>query len=74
MSKTYFVAVDGITLDEIVFEYYGASSGYVEAVLRVNPGLVLQGAKLARGTYVLLPDLPTTTKDNSSSNEVRLWS
>lgn len=59
----------GDTLDALVFRYLGASSGYVEQALAINPALAALGAVLPAGTMVTLPDAmeaPTGARDSIS--------
>jgi phage tail protein X len=52
-----------------VFRYLGASSGYVEQALTLNPSLAALGAVLPAGTMVTLPDAmeaPTSARDSIS--------
>ncbi|MBV8622656.1 MAG: tail protein X [Herbaspirillum sp.] len=59
----------GDTLDALVFRYLGASSGYVEQALALNPALAALGAVLPAGTVVALPAAmvaPSTTQDSIS--------
>ncbi len=59
----------GDTLDALVFRYLGASSGYVEQALTLNPSLAALGAVLPAGTMVTLPDAveaPTSARDSIS--------
>ena len=57
-------ALQGDTVDEICWRYYGRTDGTVEAVLEANEGLADYGVVLPLGTLVDLPDLTTvqTTK------------
>lgn len=59
----------GDTLDALMFRYLGASSGYVEQALTLNPSLAALGAVLPAGTMVTLPDAmeaPTSARDSIS--------
>lgn len=59
----------GDTLDALVFRYLGASSGYVEQALTLNPSLAALGAVLPAGTVVTLPDAmdaPASARDSIS--------
>lgn len=60
-------------LDLIVFDEYGAVSGYLEAVLDYedNRGLGELGPVLPAGVEVTLPDLELPTA--STTETVRLW-
>jgi phage tail protein X len=68
MSSYY--TKDGDTLDTICHRHYGASSGYVEAVLEANRNLAAQGAILPSGMMILLPDLPELKPYKAT---LRLW-
>ena len=60
-SGLYYVSSEGDVLDVIVAVHYGDTlGGKVEAVLAANPGLSAQGAVLAAGVRIILPDLSTT--------------
>ena len=59
----------GDTLDALVFRYLGASTGYVEHTLALNPALAALGAVLPAGTVVTLPaavEAPSATQDSIS--------
>lgn len=59
----------GDTLDALVFRYLGASSGYVEQALALNPALAALGPVLPAGTMVTLPaavEAPSTAQDSIS--------
>lgn len=63
-------AWQGDTVDMICQRFYGATSGYVEAVLDFNPGLSALGPVLPMGTRVSLPDVrPAETEITL----VQLW-
>lgn len=56
-SVQSFLSSDGQTVDEIVFAYYGdTSGGIVEAVLEANAGLAALGPFLPAGVQIILPD------------------
>lgn len=63
-------AVQGDTLDDLVWQHYGRSAGAVEAVLEANPGLADLGAILPVGTRVELPDLAPA---KPTGNRLKLW-
>jgi phage tail protein X len=67
---TRYRTKDGDALDTICYRHYGASSGYVEAVLEANRGLATHGAVLPAGITILLPDLPEL---KSYQVTLRLW-
>lgn len=59
----------GDTLDALVFRYLGASGGYVEQALALNPALAALGAVLPAGTMVTLPaavEAPSAAQDSIS--------
>lgn len=61
----------GDTLDSLVFRYLGASSGYVEQALALNPALAALGAVLPAGTMVTLP--PAVTTPSTTQESISLW-
>lgn len=69
MSKTV-KSIQNDTIDSICWRYYGRSSGVVEAVLDANPHLADIGVILPIATNVLLPDLSTPQKTETTIN---LW-
>lgn len=69
MATIYMTAQNEMT-DAICWHVYGASSGYVERVLDVNPGLAEVGPVLPIGMRVLLPDLPKAAQERKI---VSLW-
>ena len=66
-----YITKDGDMLDKICWEYYGKSSGYMEQVLAVNPGLAELGPVYNAGVSIELPEISTTT---NTAARVRLWS
>ncbi|WP_079218144.1 tail protein X [Herbaspirillum robiniae] len=61
----------GDTLDALVYRYLGASSGYVEQALTLNPDLAAFGAILPAGTIVELPAAVSAAA--TDQNSVSLW-
>ncbi len=61
----------GDTLDALVFRYLGASSGYVEQALALNPALAALGAVLPAGTMVTLPAV--TAAPSTAQDSISLW-
>ncbi len=57
-------------LDAICYAHYGASTGYMEAVLLANPGLANQAPLLTAGISIVLPELPVLA---AKQQIVRLW-
>lgn len=51
-------ALQGDTIDQLCWRYYGRTAGVVEQVLQSNPGLAAHGPVLPMGTLVELPDEP----------------
>ena len=58
MNGTVVHAIQGDTVDALVWRHYGRTAGLVELVLDANPGLSAHGPVLPMGTPVLLPPLP----------------
>ena len=59
---------EGDMLDWICWRHYGRQSTAVEEVLEANPGLADQGAMIAAGQLITLPDL-----DEPELDIVRIW-
>ncbi|MDU2733738.1 MAG: tail protein X, partial [Mixta calida] len=51
-------ALQGDTVDEICYRYYGRTQQAVEQVYAANPGLAERGAVLPHGCALTLPELP----------------
>ncbi len=66
----YYQTKEGDMLDAICYAHYGASTGYVEAVLLANPGLANQAPLLPADISIVLPQLPALT---TKQQIVRLW-
>ncbi|WP_075686380.1 tail protein X, partial [Serratia marcescens] len=50
-------ALQGDTVDQLCYRYYGKTQGVTEAVLEANPGLCEGGPFLAAGQVIALPDI-----------------
>lgn len=61
--------IEGQTLDQIAWSYYGDVLGSVEAILEANPGLASHGPTLPGGLVIELPNY-NPPKPNKG---VRLW-
>jgi len=79
-AATVTVKQEDASLDLICFEYAyarlgdrkqaGLLTGYVEAILAINPGLAALGSVLPLGTVIHLPAFETEAK---APETVRLW-
>lgn len=69
MSKTV-KSIQNDSIDSICWRYYGRSSGIVEIVLQANPQLAFFDAILPIATDVLLPDIASPQKTETTIN---LW-
>lgn len=69
MAKTYTTR-QGETVDIACLSHYGRTSGVVEAVLAVNPGLAGFGPVLPLGTHILMPDMPSVSAERRLTS---LW-
>ncbi len=65
-QKTYEVIREDETLDEIVFNYYGASFDYLEKVLEANDFLVSEELYLPVGTTIILPQLEEQAEERET--------
>lgn len=61
----------GDTLDALVYRYLGASGGYVEQALALNPDLAQLAAILPSGTIVNLPAPAAAPATDQGS--ISLW-
>lgn len=52
-----YTTKQGDMVDAICSQKYGDESGYVEAILRVNPGLADEGLVLPAGVLIELPEI-----------------
>ncbi|WP_413504840.1 tail protein X [Serratia grimesii] len=62
-------AMQGDTVDEICWRYYGRTQGVVEQVYSLNEGLADAGAILSHGQPVELPDVTAAPQRET----VNLW-
>lgn len=69
MAKTYTTR-QGETVDIACLSHYARTSGVVEAVLAVNPGLAGLGPVLPFGTQILMPDMPSVSAESRLTS---LW-
>lgn len=58
------------TIDQVCRRIYGAESGYVEAVLALNPGLAAKAKILPVGTAI---DMPEIAASEATTPVVTLW-
>lgn len=63
-------SIQNDTIDSICWRYYGLSSGVVEMVLQANPQLAELDPILPIATDVVLPDISTPQKTETTIN---LW-
>lgn len=63
-------SIQNDTIDSICWRYYGRSSGVVEMVLQANPQLAELDPILPIATDVVLPDISTPQKIETTIN---LW-
>lgn len=64
------IAHQGDTVDAICWRHYGRTTGVVEQVLDVNPGLAELGTVLPMGTAITLPEVATQAPQRQVVN---LW-
>lgn len=64
-------ALQGDTVDAIVWRVFGRTAGLVEQVLELNPGLAALGVIVPEGTEILLPE-PAAAQE-PTSQRVQLW-
>lgn len=62
-------ALQGDTVDQLCYRYYGKTQGVTEAVLEANPGLCEGGPFLAAGQVIALPDIARQAREDI----VQLW-
>jgi phage tail protein X len=72
MAEVIEIRRDGMTVDLVCHEYYGATSGHTERVLSANPGLAARGAVLPAGTRLTMPERSSVTTPAAAS--ISLWS
>lgn len=65
-------ALQNDTVDAICQRIYGATAGYVEAVLEANRGLAARGPFLPMGTAITLPDA-SAIDTTSDTTQINLW-
>ena len=65
-----YVTKQGDVLDEIVFKYYGRTSGYVEMVLAENRHLAELGPVYKADVAIVLP---TITANAEIKTEITIW-
>ena len=67
-------ALQGESLDALVWRSTGRDSGVVEAVLAANRGIAVTGTALGEGTPVLIPaDIITLAASPLVIDTVQLW-
>lgn len=71
VSDQIIPALQGETIDALVWRVLGKSSGAVEVVLEANRGLADLGAILPEGTVVLIPGVADATAEEVAM--VQLW-
>lgn len=64
-------ALQGDSVDAIVWRAFGRTAGLVEQVFALNPGLAELGAIVPEGTEIVLPD-PAET-EQPTARLVQLW-
>ncbi|SCM80001.1 P2-like prophage tail protein X [uncultured Pleomorphomonas sp.] len=66
-----YATIDGDTVDDIAYGYYGENTNHTEAVLAANPGLAEAGPILPAGMVVIIPAVTST---NTPVPTISLWS
>lgn len=66
-----YTTVQGDVLDFIVTAHYGDIDGALEAVLSVNPGLLVYGPVLPAGVSVNLPEIEAPA--GSQAEILNIW-
>ncbi|UAA38227.1 tail protein X [Paraneptunicella aestuarii] len=61
--------IQGQTVDEIAWRYYGYTQGSTEAILNANCGLADYGVRLPGGLVIDLPEF----EPPQQAQGVRLW-
>jgi phage tail protein X len=64
-----YTTSDGEQLDDIVYRFYGATSGYVEKVLEANRHLSDLGLVFNAGVKIKLPPI----FEKKEKREISLW-
>jgi phage tail protein X len=62
-------ALQGDTVDQLCYRYYGKTQGVTESVLEANPGLCEGGPFLSAGQVVTLPDATQSAQEDI----IQLW-
>lgn len=65
-----FRAIQGDTLDSLIFRHYGQTAGFVEIALDFNSEAAMQ-PYLNQGQKIVMPDNITVTQTDSQT--VNLW-
>ena len=60
------------TLDALCYRHLGSTTGLVERIMEMNPGLAILGPFLPHGTPVDLPDITANTAPAQRAL-VQLW-
>lgn len=69
MIMQAYRTVEGQTLDEVAWRFYGKTTGCVELILEANPGLSKQAPILPSGLIIHLPEIPASHE----KPQVQLW-
>lgn len=72
MAEVIEIRRDGMTVDLVCHEYYGATAGHTERVLDENPGLAALGPVLPVGTRLTLHERSSTA--TPAAPTLALWS
>lgn len=72
MTEVIEIRRDGMTVDLVCHEYYGATAGHTERVLGENPGLAALGPVLPAGTRIRMPERSSVATPAAPS--IALWS
>ncbi len=66
-----YATIDGDTVDDIAYGYYGENTNHTEAILAANPRLAEAGPVLPAGMVVKIPVVRPTTVPAPT---ISLWS
>jgi phage tail protein X len=66
-----YATIDGDTVDDIAYGYYGENVGHTETILKANPGLAAVGPVLPAGMVVIIPPAPSEVTPTPT---ISLWS
>lgn len=66
-----YATIDGDTVDDIAYGYYGENAGHTESILAANPGLAAVGPVLPAGMLIVIPSAP---KGATPTPTISLWS